>query len=275
MLECVINISEGRDEPLLADLARAADTAGCALLDLHSDPDHNRSVFTLAGPGVLAGAEALATEAVGRIDLSRHGGAHPRFGVVDVVPFVSLAPGPVGFEEARRARDDFAGWAGERLGLPCFLYGPERSLPDLRRHAFVGLRPDTGPMVPHPTAGAAAVGVRPPMVAFNLWLAGQDAREARALAARLRSDTVRALGFDLGGRAQLSFNLLDPFRVGPAEIYDRAVEAGAAVDRCELVGLVPRAVLDATPARRWTRLDLSPEVTVEARLARRFPDLGG
>src|SRR5215510_9235551 len=130
MLECVVNVSEGRDAAVIVALA---DAAGPCLLDVHSDPDHHRSVFTLAGPGLESAVQALAAEAVARIDLRRHSGAHPRLGAVDVVPWI-----PTALAE----RDRFAAWAAGTLGVPCFLYGPERSLPEVRRRAFADLTPD-------------------------------------------------------------------------------------------------------------------------------------
>src|SRR5580658_714413 len=137
MLECVINVSEGRDPSVLEVLRTAA---GPVLLDVHKDPDHHRAVFTLAGAAadVEDAARRLTVAAVRRLDLGRHAGAHPRRGVVDVVPFVHVGPGADGrladadIGPARRARDDFARWAAETLALPCFVYGPppEPSLPD-------------------------------------------------------------------------------------------------------------------------------------------------
>lgn len=252
MLECVINVSEGRDRSVVAAIAAAA---GAGLLDVHSDPHHNRSVLTLAGAGVEEAARAVSTEAVRRIDLRLHIGVHPRLGAVDVVPFVPLAGSSM--EEAVAARDRFATWAGDDLGVPCFLYGPERTLPDVRRHAFTGLAPDTGPAVAHPTAGAICVGARPVLVAYNVWLAeGVDVATARRIAKEIRGPGLRALGLDVGGRAQVSMNLVDPERLTPADAYD-AVAARAPVDRAELVGLVPVPVLDAVPADRWVELDLS------------------
>lgn len=272
MLECVPNLSEGRD---LALLGRLADTVRPALLDVHSDPDHHRSVFTMAGPAdeLQAAVRRLATAAVELLDLRSHTGAHPRLGVVDVVPFVDL--GPAGramgadpeFPEPTLAAASFARWAGGELGVPCFLYGPQRSLPEVRREAFSSLGPDYGPERPHPRAGAMAVGVRGVMVAWNLWLEGQDVAEARRLAGLLRGGPVRALGFDLSGRAQLSFNLLDPLRVGPADVYDRAEALGARIARAETVGLVPAALVESVPAARRAQLDLRPEATIEAKLA--------
>lgn len=273
VLECVVNVSEGRDASVLEALAAAA---GPALLDVHTDPHHHRSVLTLAGPGVEEAARRLAVEAVARIDLGRHVGAHPRLGAVDVVPFVPL--GRATMADAVAARDRFARWAAEQLAVPCFVYGPERSLPDVRRGAFGPLPPDTGPALPHPTAGAVAVGARPVLVAYNLWLAADaPVATARAVARRARGPAVRSLGLDVGGRAQVSCNLVDPRAVGPADAYDAvaecAAELGTAVVGAELVGLVPASVLDAVPPERWSALDLAPSRTIEARLER--AGLGG
>jgi glutamate formiminotransferase len=262
VLECVVNVSEGRDGHVL-DALRVA--AGASLLDVHTDPRHNRTVLTLAGEAVEQSARAVTAQAVGRIDLRHHTGAHPRLGAVDVVPFVPLDGST--FDHALHARDRFATWAATTLGVPCFVYGPERALPDVRRHAFAGLAPDTGPPAPHPSAGAICVGARQVLVAYNLWLAaGTPVAVARRVAASLRSPAVRALGLDVGGRAQVSFNLVDPATVGPDRVYD-AVAAVAPVERAELVGLAPSTVLDSIPAERWKTLDLDPERTIERRLA--------
>ncbi len=288
-LECVANVSEGRDQRVLRELAGAC---GDVLLDLHSDLDHHRSVFTLAGPpdAVQEAARSLARMAVEVLDLSGHDGAHPRFGVLDVVPFVSLdglqtprrqPQGQPNLGPAIAQRDAFASWAGRALHLPCFLYGPlpggqVRSLPEVRRGAFSALRPDAGPGAPHPTAGAVAVGARPVLVAFNIWLDGADLAVARELASSLRGPYVRALGFALASGIQVSCNLLDAVAVGPAEVYDRVatlLEAtgserlrGAVIRRAELVGLIPAAAIERIPPTRWAELDLSPDRTIEARL---------
>ena len=264
MLETVVNVSEGRDGRTLEALAGAA---GRHLLDLHRDAGHNRSVFTLAArrtSELEEAVRALAREAVARLDLRRHEGAHPRFGVLDVVPFVPLSG--AGMAEAVAARDGFARWAGRDLALPCFLYGPERDLPTVRRGAFGTLTPATGPAAPHPSAGACAVGARPVMLAWNLWLADGDRRVAGRVAAALRGPAVRALAFELPDGVQLSFNLVDPLRVGPATVLDAALSAGVRVARAELVGLAPAAVLEGTEPTRWAELDLDPDRTIEARL---------
>jgi glutamate formiminotransferase len=265
VLECVVNISEGQRHDLVIEIAGAA---GRHLLDLHADADHNRSVLTLAGPDAAldAAVQAVATAAIGALDLATHVGVHPRIGVLDVVPFADLAEPTSTSARAIGARDRFAARAGERLALPCFCYGPDlRTLPDIRRQAWSSLAPDTGPTRPHPTGGAAAVGARPVLVAYNLWLASPDVPAARAIARQLRGPAVRALAFALGGRAQVSFNLLDPLTVGPETIYD-AVAAQAEVARAETVGLVPAAVLAPIPEARWPQLNLHPSRTIESRL---------
>lgn len=263
VLECVINISEGRDQDLITRLAAAA---GQALLDVHTDEHHNRSVLTLVGEDA---PRAVTRAAVAALDLGRHEGVHPRIGVVDVVPFVPLAGDDVATAVA--ARDRFATWAADELGVPTFLYGPERSLPEVRRGAFTTLRPDHGPATPHPTAGAIAVGARPLLVAYNLWLAAPDVALARRLAAAVRGPSVRALGLAVGDRAQVSLNLIEPATTGPAAVFDLvdrdARTSGNRVVGAELVGLLPEAVLRAVDEERWGQLDLAVERTIEARLA--------
>jgi glutamate formiminotransferase len=267
MLECVVNISEGRRVHVLDELALAA---GPLLLDVHRDEHHNRSVFTVAGPReqVADAVRALAGATVERLDLCSHQGVHPRIGVLDVVPWVAmtgwpLEPGPL--EGAVEARDGFAQWAGDVLEVPCFLYGTGRSLPQIRREAWNTLAPDTGPLFPHPTAGASAVGARTVLVAYNLWLAEPDLNLARRLAADLRGPAVRTLGLPVGDAVQVSCNLIDPQVVGPAAVFD-AVAARTGVARAELVGLLPARVLEAIPERRWPELDLGRSRTIEARL---------
>ena len=283
MLECVVNISEGRDPALIERLAGAAgaSAAGPVVLDIHTDPDHHRSVFTLAGddPGrVEEAVRALAAATIELVDIRSHPGAHPRIGALDVVPFVALAgaPGASGrladgpIERAVAARDRFADWAGRALSLPCFTYGPERTLPEVRRGAWTTFPPDAGPPVPHPTAGAAAVGARPALVAYNLWLApGTDLSLARATAKTIRSPHVRALGLQVGTQVQVSCNLVTPWIIGPGAAFDAvavALQGRSGIERAELVGLLPQAVLEAEPTGRWAELDLDPAKSIEARL---------
>ncbi|HEY3842440.1 MAG TPA: hypothetical protein VGL48_04245 [Acidimicrobiales bacterium] len=278
IIECVVNVSEGRDQRVLTQLAAPL---GPVLLDVHSDPDHHRSVFTLAGPAddTAEAAEALATAAVEHVTLSGHQGAHPRLGVLDVVPFVPYAPGgpaPTDLSGVVPRRDAFARWLADTLGVPSFLYGPlpggrTRTLPEVRRQAFGPLRPDAGPSAPHPSAGASAIGARGVLVAYNVWVSSVEVAET--VAPLVRSAQVRALGLAVGDRAQVSCNLVAPGDFGPAQLYDAvATEVGAAggdVLGAELVGLLPASVLAAIPTARWRELGLSEEVTVEARLEQR------
>ena len=259
MLECVINISEGRDTRVIAAIA---DAAGDDLLDLHTDADHHRSVLTLLG---VQAPRAVAAAAVDRLDIGSHHGAHPRIGVVDVVPFVPLDGSTEA--DAIAARDAFCAWAGGELSLPGFRYGPERTLPDIRRGAFTTLAPDCGPAAPHPTAGAVAIGARPLLVASNVWLAEPDLARAKQIAAAVRSPTVRTLGLQVGQEVQVSMNLIAPTTTGPGAVVD-AIATLAGIRRCELVGLIPRAVLEREDPARWGELDLHPDRTIEARAAR-------
>lgn len=262
MLECVVNVSEGRDQRVLDHLV---DAAGTELLDLHGDVDHHRAVLTLLGVDAPRRVAAAAVEA---IDLRRHDGAHPRLGAVDVVPFAPLEGSTIG--DALTARDDFAAWMGADLAVPVFVYGPERSLPEVRRRAFVDLAPDVGPASPHRTAGACCVGARDVLIAYNVWLQGSSLAQARAVAGEVRGADLRALGLQVGGAVQVSMNLVAPERLGPAAAYDLVAAAldgtGASIERAELVGLLPAAVLDAVDAERWSDLDLSADRTIEARM---------
>jgi glutamate formiminotransferase len=262
VLECVVNVSEGRDQ---AVLGRLADAGGDELLDLHADAHHHRAVLTLVG---VDAPRRVATVAVDAIDVSRHEGSHPRLGAVDVVPFVPLEGSTMA--EAVEARDDFAEWMAADLDVPVFLYGPERTLPEIRRRAFRDLAPDVGPPSPHPTAGACCVGARDVLVAYNLWLTGASLAQARAVAAEIRGPELRALGLEVGDAVQVSMNLVAPGQLGPAAAHDLVAAAldasGASIERAELVGLVPTAVLEAVDPARWGELGLSADQTIEARV---------
>lgn len=237
VLECVLNLSTG--------IARHWGD----VLDVHADPWHGRSVVTVVGEDA---ARRVAAAAVASIDLRRHTGVHPRVGAVDVVPFVPLAGSTMA--DAVAARDRFAAWVTDELGVPTLVYGPDGpTLPVVRR---------APPPFAHPTAGACCVGAREVLVAYNV-VVPLPLADARRLATSLRSPSVRALAFTVGDEVQVSMNLLDPLEFGPAEAFD-AVGGG----RAELVGLVPEAVLDRVPEPRWPELDLAADRTIEARLRR-------
>jgi glutamate formiminotransferase / 5-formyltetrahydrofolate cyclo-ligase len=259
LLECVVNISEGSRPHVVTAIASSA--VG-SLLDVHSDVHHNRSVLTLVGEEA---PRAVARAAVAALDLRTHQGVHPRLGVIDVVPFAPLAGSTL--VDAVGARDRFLDWLAEELGVPGFAYGPERTLPEVRRLAFEGLAPDRGPARPHPTAGATAVGARPVLVAWNVWLAEPDLALARRIARAIRGPRLRALGLPVGTRVQVSMNLVEPDELGPAQVWDLVAQR-AAVAGAELVGLVPRSVLERTDPARWAQLDLAEAKTIEARLNR-------
>lgn len=271
MFECVINISEGRNLAVLDELSRAA---GASLRDRHADAFHHRSVFTLINePDPLArDVHSLLTRAFARLDLSRHEGVHPRFGVVDVVPFVALSPSTD--EEARVLRDATARWIAERFEVPTFLYGEltdqtTRTLPEVRRRAFKGLSPDFGPPQPLASLGAVAVGARGVLVAWNLWLADTALDRAKEIVRSIRGPYVRSLALTVGDQVQVSCNLIDVTKVRPSEVYDRvrgSLAAGEGISRAEVVGLVPASLLSSEDPSRWEQLGLDPGLTIEARL---------
>jgi len=272
VFECVINISEGRSTDVLARLDAAA---GASLRDRHSDAAHHRSVFTLINEPepLLADVRALARATVATLDFAGHHGVHPRLGLLDVVPFVPLAPATLA--DAVVLRDEFAAWVADELGTSVFLYGPighgERSLPFVRRHAFVDLAPDLGPATPVPAIGAVTVGARPLLLAWNIWLADTSLERTKEIAARLRRPGVRTLGLSLGELTQVSCNLHDLDQARPDEVFDEALHQlhpGEHVHHVELVGLAPQNVLDPIDRSRWGQLGLDASTTIESRLTR-------
>ena len=290
-LECVPNVSEGRDGGVLRRLADAVDHAGARLVDVHSDVDHHRSVFTFLGaPGAVERAAlALGRLAVELIDLRRHAGVHPRIGAVDVMPFVPL-DGLTMAEAVTIAHRAGRAFASE-TGVPVFFYEEaallpgRRDLPELRAGGFERLaerlasplgRPDAGPAVPHPSAGATVVGARRPLIALNAMLDTDDLAGARAIAAAIRErsagglPSVRALGVMLPSRgvAQVSMNLLDYRRTSPRTVMERldleTARRGLRIAAYELVGCAPSDGFDET-ARTRTR-GLRPAQLLDPRL---------
>ncbi len=267
MLEAVPNVSEGRDAETIAAIG-AAFSASARLLDVHSDPDHHRSVYTLAADAddletsLLAG---IAT-ACSLIDLRRHEGVHPRVGAADVVPVVGLTPDDA--PEAAAVALGLAARVGEELGLPVFLYGDvgggrrptffrRGGLEELERRLAAGeVAPDFGPDRIDARSGAVLVGARKPLVAYNLDLETTEVAVAQAIAAAVRESSgglpgVQAIGLGLprSGRVQVSMNVIDVERTPVHVVVDTVRREAAArstrVVDGELVGLVPASVLEA------------------------------
>jgi len=280
VLECVVNVAEGRN---IEQLRAITSAAGPALLDVHVDADHNRAVFTLASPdpaAVNVATHALADAVASSISIVAHDGVHPFMGALDVVPFVSLDDSDAERSGAVAAARDFGAWWSEAYDVPVFLYDEAdpsaRDLPRTRREAFTSRTPDFGPAMPHPTLGATAVGARRPLVAINLWLSTPDVAVARRVARAVRGRDgglagVRALGFAMGStdQAQVSMNLCDLDRTGVElacnTVRELAHREQTEVARVELVGLVPRreAARWSPAFRRWSGLD--DRVAVEDR----------
>jgi glutamate formiminotransferase len=274
-LEAVPNFSEGREAATIDLIARSL-VRGAALLDIHADADHNRSVFTVVGSeealvAALLDAVACAAE---RIDLRGHEGAHPRIGAADVVPIVPIRPADM--DRAVACARDLAARVGRELELPVFLYGEladgrgpaffrRGGTAELERRLAAGeLRPDYGPARLHPSAGGVVVGARRPLIAFNVNLRG-TLEAARAIAELVRErgggfPGVRALGLDLprAGLVQVSMNVEDYEAAALHEIVERVeIEArahGAEVVGSELVGLMPAAAA-AAAAGTMLRID--------------------
>jgi glutamate formiminotransferase len=287
----VPNFSEGRDAGTIEAL-RSALAAHADVLDLHSDPDHHRSVFTLVGDDTSLVEALLAgiSSARERIDLRRHEGAHPRIGAADVVPIVALDPA-----DRERARDcalRLADRIGAELELPVFLYGESapgrgpafyrRGGPDeLQRRIDAGeLRPDFGPPRLDERAGGVILGARRPLIAFNVKLATADVEIARSIAAVVREKGggfpgVRALGLALPsvGCAQLSMNVEDFEAAALHEIVERveheARARGVEIVGAELVGLMPAGAAVAAAGRVLRIEGFDPSHVLELRLLER------
>jgi glutamate formiminotransferase len=271
VLEAVPNVSEGRDATAVEEIARAF-ASHAALLDVHADADHHRSVFTLAGDDGALVESLLAgiARALELVDLRMHDGVHPRVGAVDVVPLVPIVPQAL--EAAKSAALAVAGRIGTELALTVFLYGEvgegrrpaffrRGGLDELRRRLEAGeLEPDAGPRELDPRSGAVLVGAREPLVAYNVDLATDDVGVARAIAAAVREagggmPGIQAIGLHLprSGRVQVSMNLLDlersPLHAVVERVTGEARKRGVRVAGGELVGLVPERVLaEATAA---------------------------
>ena len=304
LVECVPNVSEGRDHDVIAALAATVTAvAGVTLLHVDSGVDAHRTVFTFVGPPERAGdaAIALGRQVADRIDMRRQRGAHPRLGALDVCPFVPVRS--VSLERCARLARRVGATLAHDLELPVYLYeaaafdATRRALPLLRRGQFEGLAdrlrdphgvPDFGPRRAHPTMGAAIVGARPFLIAWNLSLDTADVEVARTIARRVRASghtvqggpepvhrpgllpAVRAVGWDMPsyGHVQVSLNLLDftatPMHVAWRVVAEQAEAHGTRVIGSELVGMVPLAALRAAGRAALGQAQDAPDAALVA-----------
>jgi glutamate formiminotransferase len=269
IIECVPNVSEGRRPDVVTALVDAIRHTGVRVLDHSSDASHNRSVLTLAGeaPSLKAGILALFAAAVDAIDLRKHQGEHPRIGAVDVIPFIPIEG--VTMSDCVALAKDVGRAVAEQFAVPVFLYeeasdNPARkNLEDIRRGQFEGLAtkmmqsewaPDFGPAAPHPSAGAAVIGARMPLIAYNINLDTDRLEVAKKIASAIRQSSgglryVKAMGVKLDDRnlAQVSINLTNFEKTPISRVFEmvkrEAARYGVSILESEIVGLVPAAAL--------------------------------
>jgi glutamate formiminotransferase len=293
LIECIPNVSEGRREEVVARLAAAVREArGVRLLDVSTDPSHNRSVFTFVGEpeAVEQAVLALFERAVADIDLRSHRGEHPRMGAVDVVPFVPIEG--VTMAECVALAKQAGATIAARFHVPVYLYEEasanplRKNLEDIRRGEFEGLAakmastqwaPDFGDPAPHPTAGASAVGARMALIAYNINLATDRLDVAKKIAAGIRHSSggyryVKAAGFKLEDRGvvQVSMNLTNYEKTPIFRVFEtvkrEAARYGVTVLESEIVGLVPSAALNAA-AEFYLQLEgFKPDQVLENKL---------
>jgi glutamate formiminotransferase len=293
IIECVPNISEGRDSGRVGEIADAVRAVpGVRLLDVSSDTSHNRSVLTLVGdaPALRSGVVALFEAAVPRIDLRTHRGEHPRMGAVDVVPFIPIRGASV--EECVALSREVGAEVAGRFGIPVYLYEDSataenrRNLADIRKGQFEGFaakmqdaawKPDFGPAQPHPSAGAVAVGARAFLIAYNINLGTSDLAIADRIARAIRHLSggfryCKAMGVSLADRGivQVSINMTN-FRKTPLHrvfecVKSEAERHGVPIVGSEIVGMTPADALYAA-AEHYLRLErFTPEMVIETRL---------
>ena len=291
LVECIPNFSDARRPEVVAAIRQAiASVPGAAVLDQHSDLDHNRSVITFAGPpeAVEEAAFQAIAKAAALIDLDAHTGEHPRIGATDVVPFVPISG--VSMQDCVAMAQRLGQRVGQELGIPVYLYEEAATLPErknlenLRRGQYEGLKaevltnparqPDYGP-ARLGKAGATVIGARFPLIAYNVYLTTPDVAIARKIAKAVRFSSgglryVKALGLLVEGRAQVSMNLTNYRETPVARVVEfirrEAERYGVGIDHCELVGLIPEdALVDAAV---WhLQLDqFEPEQILERRL---------
>ncbi len=288
IVECVMNVSEGRDAARLeaiADRIRAVENS--FLLHFCSDPDHHRTVFSFIGTSSSIARAAFSATSTGveLIDLTQHQGVHPRIGAVDVIPFIPIEG--VSMHQCVQIAHQIAGRIGRELEIPVYLYGDAATRPafenlaQVRKEEFEKLSsqiedrdPDFGPARVHPTAGSIAVGARQPLISFNVYLASSDVEIARSIAAGIRESSgglpgVKALGFYLErqNRAQISMKVTNYRQTSLVRVFSRirreARRLGSEVDSSEIVGLVPRDALSEDAVEALKLRDFGPHQILE------------
>ena len=293
IIECVPNISEGRDRASIDAIAAAVrGVAGVRLLDVSSDASHNRSVLTFVGDGgaVRRAVAALFEAAIARIDLRRHRGEHPRMGAVDVVPFIPIRGASM--EDCVALSRESGAEIAQRFGVPVYLYEESataearRNLAEVRKGQFEGFaekmkearwKPDFGPGEPHPSAGVVAFGARAFLIAYNINLATRELAVADRIAKAIRHLSggfryVKAMGVELSDRGivQVSINLTN-FKKTPLHrvfecVRSEAERHGVAIVGSEIVGLTPAEALYAA-AEHYLRLEgFSADQVLETKL---------
>jgi len=272
IIECIPNVSEGRNQDVINKIIENLKQTGVKILDVSSDPDHNRTVITFVGDksSVLEGAFAVAKSAVELIDLRKHKGTHPRMGAVDVIPFVPIKG--ITMDETVELSKILAKRISEELKVPVYLYAESatkeerRSLPNIRQGEFEGFfekikdpnwAPDFGPNEVHETAGVTAVGAREFLIAYNIYLNTKDVSIAEKIAKSIRESSgglrfIQAKGMYIEekGMAQVSMNILNYKKAPLYRVFEivkmEAERYGVSVVESELVGLMPlKAALDS------------------------------
>jgi glutamate formiminotransferase len=293
IIECVPNISEGVRTDVVATIADALRAVpGLRVLDIQSDPTHNRSVLTLAGDeeSLRVAIPLLVARTLEAVDLRAHRGEHPRMGAVDVVPFIPIEG--VTMADCVALAREVGQEVAERTGVPVYLYEEaaatpgRRNLEDIRRGEFEGLsakmaapewQPDYGPSQPHPSGGATVIGARMPLIAYNINLATDRVEVAKKIATAVRQSSgglrfVKAMGLALDDRriVQVSMNLTNFEKTPVFRVFElvkrEAARYGVLVLESEIVGLIPQAAL-LQAAEYYLQLEgFSPNQVLENKL---------
>lgn len=286
IVECVPNFSEGKDQEIINAIFEASQTGKVKSFELESNPDHNRMLFTIVGEpdAVLTSVFASIKKATELIDMNKHHGEHPRIGACDVVPFVPVSG--VSMEECVELSNKLAKKVASELKVPAFLYEASakseenKNLADIRVGEFEGFKkkmkkPDYGPSKIHPTAGAVVVGARKYLIAFNVNLDTTDISVAKKIASEIREKNgglfgVKALGFEVDGRAQVSMNLVDfektNFDVAYREIEKLAKKEGVKIRNSEIYGMVPLESLVSAVKQTFKADTFKSDQVLEKRL---------